>query len=425
MKSVPRAVAARFGNRLLRPVVPVALTAAAVWAIASSCGGGGEPSAPPRIATTVVKVGGDEQSAAAGDAVAVSPTVEVRDAEGVPMAGVTVRFTPMGGAAMSDSTVVTGANGRATVDWLLGPDATPYTLTAAAGTASATFSATATTPVPGAAYFGRNDYIEYIAGDLPLIITAPHGGTEVPSELPDRTGNITTVRDGNTTELARTIGTVFATRTGRRPHLILVRLRRTKLDANREIVEAAQGHPLAERTWIEYHGFIEAAKRAVVARSGAGFYIDLHGHGHTIQRLELGYLVSRTRLALSDAALDQPTYERESSVRTLSQASPASFPELLRGSISLGALFEAEGFPTVPSPASPNPGTAEYFDGGYNTARHGSRDGGPISGVQLEANFTGVRDTQANRERFANALVTVWQAYAAGSGALPASLTGR
>ena len=415
----------RLLRRILRPAVPVASIAVALWVTASSCGGGEDPAAPPRVATTVARLAGDDQSAAAGDDVAIDPVVEVRDAAGLPMAGATVRFTPDGGAALSDTVVTTGTDGRATVDWLLGSSATAYTLTATAGTASTTFSATATTPVPGAAYFGRNDYIEYIAGDLPLIITAPHGGTEIPAELPDRTGAITTVRDGNTTELARTIGDVFLARTGGRPHLILMRLRRTKIDANREIVEAAQGHPLTERAWIDYHSFIEAAKSAVVARSGTGLYLDLHGHGHEIQRLELGYLVSRTRLGLSDAALDQPSYESESSIRTLSQASPASFPELLRGSISLGALFEAQGFPAVPSPASPNPGIADYFDGGYNTARHGSRGGGPISGVQIEANYTGVRDTQANRERFAHALVTVWQSFVAGTGAQRAPLAGR
>ena len=413
---------AKWSRRIVRPAGPLALIAAAGWVIASSCGGDG-PATAPRTAAAVIKVTGDAQPGTAGVALSAEPTVEVRDAAGAPIAGVVVRFTASGGGATSDTTVATAANGRASVTWLLGPDASATnTLGVSVGSVSTAFTATPSSPAGGEVYFGRNDYIEYIAGDLPLIISAPHGGVEAPDELPDRTGaNITTVRDGNTAELAQTIGNVFLARTGGRPHIIIVRLRRTKIDANREISEAAQGHRLAERAWFEYHSFIEAAKHAVAARHGTGFYVDLHGHGHDIQRLELGYLLDRATLALPDATLDNPVYENQSSVRTLSQDSPASFSGLVRGSQSLGALFEAEGFPAVPSPANPGPGGDEYFDGGYNTARHGSRAGGPVSGVQIESNFTGVRDTQANRERFAMSLVTVWERFSAGVGALQAT----
>lgn len=32
--------------------------------------------------------------------------------------------------------------------------------------------------------------------------------------------------------------------------------------------------------------------------------MDMHGHGHSIQRLELGYLLSGDQVNLSDASLD-------------------------------------------------------------------------------------------------------------------------
>ena len=47
-------------------------------------------------------------------------------------------------------------------------------------------SAFAQTYLPGVSYFGRSNYIEYIAGDLPIIISAPHGGALIPAEMPDR-----------------------------------------------------------------------------------------------------------------------------------------------------------------------------------------------------------------------------------------------
>src|SRR5687767_12327248 len=60
--------------------------------------------------------------------------------------------------------------------------------------------------VAGQSYFGRNSYIEYLAGNAPVVLTAPHGGAVTPGEIPDRTaaacgGDATTVTDLNTREL--------------------------------------------------------------------------------------------------------------------------------------------------------------------------------------------------------------------------------
>ncbi|MSU56820.1 MAG: hypothetical protein EXS35_01310 [Pedosphaera sp.] len=166
------------------------------------------------------------------------------------------------------------------------------------------------------------------------------------------------------------------------------------------------------QAWNEFQNFIIAAKTNVLARHGKGFYIDLHGNGHTIQRLELGYLLSSSQLGNSDATLNATsTYENQSSIRTLSQLSPLTFAALLRGSNSFGGLISNEGYPSVPSPAIPDPNSDPYFDGGYNTDQHGSVNGGNINALQIESNFTGVRDTSANRTAFAQSLARVMAAF--------------
>jgi hypothetical protein len=97
-------------------------------------------------AAVVVKTAGDAQSAEDGTAVAIKPAVTVRDANGNPVAGVSVIFAVgTGGGAVTGGTQVTNASGLATVGgWTLGtPGAN--TLTATAGTlAPVTFTATAT-----------------------------------------------------------------------------------------------------------------------------------------------------------------------------------------------------------------------------------------------------------------------------------------
>jgi hypothetical protein len=276
-------------------------------------------------------------------------------------------------------------------------------------TASAVGDSTFT---PGRSYFGRNNYIEYIAGNSPYIFSAPHDGFLTPAEIPDRTGSITTGHDSNLQDLIRRVGqTVFA-REGRYPHIIICHLERIKLDADRDVDEAAQGNPFAIQAWKEWHSFIDTAAQQVQKNFGKGFYIDLHGYSsHPIQRLELGYLLSGTSLLLSDSELDKPAYGNSSSIRTMIPTSGLKFSQLLRGPRSLGSLFENRGYPAVPSDRQPNPGTSGYFNGGYNTQRHGSSSGGPISGVQIECNMVGVRDTEDARRRFAEAIAEVVNNY--------------
>jgi hypothetical protein len=255
--------------------------------------------------------------------------------------------------------------------------------------------------VPGKSYFGRSNYVEYIAGDLPVIIAAPHGGREKPENLPDRIVG-TFAFDTNTQELAREIAAEFKRRTGHTPHVVICRLYRRKVDCNRDLKEGAAGHPLATIAWNDFQTFAANARSNVVVKFGKGFFIDLHGHGHKEQRLEFGYLHGSETLSKSDAELNAPEVITESSLRAIAGNSKLPYAELLRGPRSLGALMETNGFPSAPSPSKPSPG-APYFRGGYNTIIHG-RDAAPFVGVQIETNYKGVRDNATSRKKFAAAL---------------------
>ena len=258
------------------------------------------------------------------------------------------------------------------------------------------------TPEPGRTYFGRNQYVEYLAGSLPVVLSAPHGGREKPEELPDRKKG-TFAFDTNTQELARAIDDAFVARTGQHPHVVICRVARRKVDCNREIVEAAEGHPLAEQTWRDFQGFIRTAQQAVVAGHGKGFYVDLHGHGHADARLELGYAHNRGELALADAELGKPEFVGKGTLRLFALKNPAAYPALLHGPQGLGGLMEKAGFPATPSPDKPIPGEP-YFNGGYNSRVH-TAEGTGFAGLQIETNAKGVRDTDASRRRFAAAFV--------------------
>jgi N-formylglutamate amidohydrolase len=269
---------------------------------------------------------------------------------------------------------------------------------------------------PGTTYYGRVgvQYIEYIAGNLPLIISAPHGGSLNPSELPDRTyGTLDT--DTNTDNLARAVRTAVFNRYGRYPHVIICNVDRQKIDCNREIVEGAQGNTNTILAWNEYHTFLGLAKKAVTDSYGRGLLIDLHGHGHSIQRLEIGYNTDtadlfKTTLSSSD--------RYDSSVQELGIRTRVTFDQLIRGDLSLGTLMQARGFPSVPSTTYPNQGTSNgvsnsYFTGGYIIETYGSKasNSGAINAIQIECNYTGVRDTSTSRANFASALTEALDLY--------------
>ena len=392
----------RSSSRLPRrrhPGILVVLAAAGLWACSSDSSG------PSGIPTTMTAMEGGGLQAPAGTVLPEGPTVVVLDQRGDPVEGIPVTFQVLeGGGTTPKPDRITNSRGRARTPWILGQEVgTHQRIQARAGDLSVEIQAVTIAPVPGEGYFGRNEYTQYFAGELPLVLSAPHGGNQYPSEITDRTYGVTG-QDRNTMDLALRIREEIKAQTGHYPHIVVSHLHRSKLDPNREIIEAAQGDSESERAWWEFQTFIDEAVRLVEEDFGEGLYIDLHGHGHEIQRLELGYLLSSTNLANPNEVLSESSFIYKSSFRALGLQAGTDFANLIRGPESLGSLLETEGIPTVPSQSQPDPGGHPFFSGGYNTARHGSRDGGSVSGVQIECNYDGVRDTPENRQALAEAL---------------------
>lgn len=242
---------------------------------------------------------------------------------------------------------------------------------------------------------------------MPLILSAPHGGQLRPRELTDRELGSGGRYDVNTQELVRTLASALHRMTGYYPHVIINRLSRVKLDANREALDAAGDDSLAAIAWEEYHNFIDSARSEVGRKFGRGLYIDLHGHRHIIQQIELGYLIPSHQLRLSEDSLNLPSIVGASSIRSLADQSRLSFSELVRGKNSFGALLERRGYKAVPSNLHFYPEGKQYFSGGYSIERHSSFSGGVIDGIQVETPMRDIRESEKNIQTFANVLADV------------------
>lgn len=262
----------------------------------------------------------------------------------------------------------------------------------------------------GTSLYDSTGFVEYIPGNLPIIISIPHGGSLEPNNISDRDCDIYTCsKDLFTQEMGRSISDAFFDQTGCYPHMIINLLHRRKFDANRDIMEAADGNATVEQAWYSYHSFIDTAKEKITEDYGRGLFLDLHGHSHNEQRIELGYLISKTELQLPNSDLDGQEYIDKSSIQSLVGDNLLSLThsQLLRGDHSFGTLLESNQVAAVPSKSDPFPiGNEGYFRGGYNTERHGSANGGSIDAIQIECDQT-IRFDANNRERFAINLTSV------------------
>ncbi|TVP46338.1 MAG: hypothetical protein EA350_07440 [Gemmatimonadales bacterium] len=351
-----------------------------------------------------------------GGAFAEPLQLRLEDLYGNPVQGFAVDVEVTAGGGWTTDVPLTDAQGTASFHWYTGPGPAPeeQRLRVRAGTGdllAANAVGLSEAPAPGAMLEGHRGFVEYTAGTLPFIITAGHGGTLLPGDIPDRSPPATLVRDLDTDILALLVADSLEALTGERPHLIRVHLHRRKMDANRDLAEAAQGNPEATRTWKEFHSWTETAMAGVRASHPRGLYVDVHGHGHDVQRLELGYLLTGAQLAVDDHVLDGSGAAGSMSLREIAAWTGRTPSRIVRGEGSLGDLFHRRGYPAVPSPQDLHPAGAPFFSGGYNTRRYGCGDGGTICGFQLEANRIGVRDSEAALGRFAGATARVLLEY--------------
>jgi len=267
----------------------------------------------------------------------------------------------------------------------------------------------------GETYQGRKGYTTYYPGNIPVILSIPHGGDISPSEISNRTYGVT-VTDSNTIELGIAIRNYFYSNYNIRPYVIINNLKRTKLDANRDKAEAAQNNIYAERAFDEFHFYIEKAREDIISKFSTGILFDIHGHGINPDgfndlRTWIGYLLTADELDNSNDYIDQNISINDVSIYSLLNSSGQTLSQLLSGPNSLGALFENNNYTALPSPESRSPEGMRYFSGGYNTFRYGTNREFNFSSIQLEFPFQGLRDTPQSRTQFSSIFVDLVQEY--------------
>ena len=177
--------------------------------------------------------------------------------------------------------------------------------------------------------FGSDGLVEYREGEVGIVIAVPHGGVMDSPDIPYRKYG-TVEGDDFTKDLGVVVTNSICRYLRRCPHLVISNLKRTKLDPNRDISEAAQQNSKAEKAWREYHGFIDEAK----GKEGRGIVIDLHGQSHRRNSTELGYLLSSDQLNRGDFD------SGKSSVKQLARITGRSGKDTISGDLGSRILIE-------------------------------------------------------------------------------------
>lgn len=215
-------------------------------------------------------------------------------------------------------------------------------------------------------------YVLVEQGTLPVILSAPHGGTLAVPGVAERTQG-TTVLDTRTLELAQAIQVRLLALTGGKAHLVAARVSRKYVDFNRAVGEAYESTAVAP-LYQAYHRALEAAV-AAVRDHPRGLLLDLHGQSADMAVIFRGTRDGRT----------------------------ADLPGLLAPGAFLPGLGAA--LPMVPG--GPNGAEHPDFNGGTIVATYGRLSPTGTQAVQLEFGLVFRGDgaaVEATADRVARAL---------------------
>jgi len=214
-------------------------------------------------------------------------------------------------------------------------------------------------------------------GDVPVIITAPHGGTNAINNVITRPNGVL-LRDDGTYELALLVNEELTKLLkGRKPYVVAARFHRKYIDANRAAEEAYES-PAAKAIYEDYHQHIRDSVAETRRRfGGEGLLVDLHGQ------------------ARDAASIFRGTANGLTVMRLIQMQGEAAFT----GTNSLLGRLALAGYQIVPPNTPPGkPPEDRSYNGGFTVRTYGSHREDGLDAIQLEL---GSKLRRADRKRFA------------------------
>ncbi|MGL4419962.1 MAG: hypothetical protein ACRCZF_04795 [Gemmataceae bacterium] len=230
-------------------------------------------------------------------------------------------------------------------------------------------------------------------GELPIIISAPHGGRGTVPGVATRDGaegatKFVTATDINTDMVAEQTAAELAKLLGKKPHLVIARFERKFADVNRPVKDSFESPPMAP-IYDRYHSALGAARATVQREFGRGILIDIHGHS-----------VDRNL-----------TYRGTNNGKSVTHLLDRFGRAALTGPKSILGQLDAKGYKSFPALDSMDQEYAR-LNGGHIVQTYGSnpRVGGSVDAIQLE--LGGATRTRTTLPKFSKDLAAAIAAFA-------------
>jgi N-formylglutamate amidohydrolase len=126
----------------------------------------------------------------------------------------------------------------------------------------------------------HNSYIEFSKGNIPIILSVPHGGILEVERIPDRKHGIKGI-DKNTIEIARNLIEIIRQKSGtalKVPSYVFCNVARIKVDINRPKSKAfAKNSELAGSIYLDYHQRLKELIFSNLNSFNKSLLVDIHG----------------------------------------------------------------------------------------------------------------------------------------------------
>ena len=228
------------------------------------------------------------------------------------------------------------------------------------------------------------------AGEIPIILTAPHGGDQQVPNIDELVAQINDT-DEYTYELTMNLIHEIERITGRWPYVVAARFERKYIDANRPEAEAFQD-PDARPYYQAYHVALKHSIDEVrrLYPDGA-LLIDIH---------------SQSKDGFQNKVC-RGTRNGQTVIRLVNRHGE----EALKGPLSIASKLEANRYEVFP----PEDGIEEpCYNGGHTVATYGSHRDDGIDAIQLEIGTELLSDEEKRTEftaDLAEAISVFWTAY--------------
>jgi len=242
-----------------------------------------------------------------------------------------------------------------------------------------------------------NEFIHVQRGDLPILITAPHGGSMAIPGVPKRVGpeaerkngKFVTSQDTRTFELAMATAKQVEALTGKKPFVVAMKAHRQFVDANRPEKEAVE-HPKAAAVHAAFHGhvreFVDELRKQF---PNGALLLDIHGQS-----------------AFPDTLI-RGTQNGTTVMRLVEKQGVAA----LTGEASILGYLAAKGVKVEPPNTPPGtPPELSGYNGGWIVRTYGSHTTNGVDAIQLEFG-SALRTDAARREEVAKFLGEAIKAY--------------